>query len=412
MNNKDCKYFIFIALLSVPFIALANDPVNKNTASNLTQSNCTACHGLNLIEYSSGYSEQEWLELINTMMNLSASKEIQNEITSYLAETYPPNNKRSPNLLKGKTNIEFVEWVAPTLGQRVRDPVEAPDGSLWWAGQWGDIAGRIDPNTNKIKEFKLPINSKPHTVTVDEAGNIWFTGNGNGTMGKLDPRTDEITIYEMPNPNARDPHSAIFDQQGILWFTLQHSNMIGRLDPETGDIRLVDMVTANSRPYGIKIDADGNPWIACNGSNCIVRANPLTMELTEFKLPNKNTTVRRLDIDSKGMVWYVNSSLGKLGRLDPNTGDTKEWPSPSGPNSHPYAIAVIDDIVWYNESGKRPDTLVRFEPESETFQSWAIPSGDVYSGIIRHMRPTNEGNLLIHQSSTNRVILVKLNSNS
>ena len=33
-------------------------------------------------------------------------------------------------------------------------------------------------------------------------------------------------------------------------------------------------------------------------------------------------------------------------------------------------------------------------------------SGGIYAGIIRHMRATREGNLLIHQSSTDRIILV------
>lgn len=108
------------------------------------------------------------------------------------------------------------------------------------------------------------------------------------------------------------------------------------------------------------------------------------------------------------MIWYVNSSQGRLGRYNPNNGKIKEWPSPSGKQSHPYAIAVIDNIVWYNESGKRPDALVRFEPASETFQSWPIPSGDVYAGIIRHMRATRDGDLLIHQSSTNSVIRVNI----
>ena len=89
------------------------------------------------------------------------------------------------------------------------------------------------------------------------------------------------------------------------------------------------------------------------------------------------STVRRLDIADDGMIWYVNSSLGRIGRLDPKTGEIKEWPSPSGPQSHPYAIVVVDGIVWYNESGLRPDALVRFDPKTETFQSWAIPSGDI-----------------------------------
>jgi virginiamycin B lyase len=132
------------------------------------------------------------------------------------------------------------------------------------------------------------------------------------------------------------------------------------------------------------------------------------MELSEYKLPDPKTTVWRLDFASDGMLWYVNSHQGRLGRFNPKTGKVKEWPSPNGPKLHPYAIAVVDDIVWYNESRMRLDTRVRFDSASETFQSWAIPSGGIHAGIVRHMRPTREGNLLIHQSGTNRILLVTL----
>jgi virginiamycin B lyase len=148
--------------------------------------------------------------------------------------------------------------------------------------------------------------------------------------------------------------------------------------------------------------------VACNGHNCLVRVDPETMELTEIELPTPGTTVRRLDIAEDGTIWYVNSSQGRLGRYDPQSGEIEEWPSPSGPDSHPYALAVVNGIVWYNESGKRPDTLARFDPKTETFQSWPIPSGNVHAGIVRHMRATRDGDLLIHQSSTNRIILVEL----
>ena len=49
---------------------------------------------------------------------------------------------------------------------------------------------------------------------------------------------------------------------------------------------------------------------------------------------------------------------------------------------------------------------MRFDPKTETFQSWAIPSGGIYAGIAPHIRGTREGNLLIHQSATNRIIQV------
>lgn len=374
----------------------------------LVEGVCTACHQVNQITRSSGYTLAGWRELTGTMVDLSGNFENEKKITQYLAAHFPPSTRRSPTLVSGVAQISFKQWKVPTLGQRSRDPVQAPDGSIWWAGQWANLIGRINPVTGEMKEYPLPQGSMPHTVTIDDAGNIWYTGNKNATIGKLDPQSGEITVYKMPDPAARDPHTAVFDNKGILWFTLQHSNMVGRLDPQNGDIKLVSMKTPGSKPYGIKIDAEGTPWVACNGSNCLVRVDPVSMELSEIKLPIAQTTVRRLDIANDGIIWYVNSSQGRLGRYDPRTGEIKEWPSPSGPKSHPYALAIVNGIVWYNESGKRPDALVRFDPKTEKFQSWPIPSGGVYAGIIRHMLPTREGNLLIHQSSTNRIILVTL----
>lgn len=369
---------------------------------------CTMCHQTRNITLSSGYTKEGWSELTETMVDLSADPGLQDSIMDYLATHFPPNTARASTLLSGDARVEFKEWQVPTLGQRSRDPVEAADGSIWWVGQWGNLVGRLDPVTGEMKEYPLPENSMPHSVTLDDAGNAWYTGNKNGTIGKLDPSSGDITVYKMPDPAARDPHTAVFDRNGILWFTLQQSNMVGRLNPETGDIKLVTMKTKRSRPHGIKVDAEGALWVACNGSNCLVRVDPITMELTEFKLPILATTVRRLDIDSTGMIWYVNSSQGRLGRLNPKNGAVKEWPSPSGPRSHPYALAVVDDIVWYNEAGVRPDPLVRFDPATEEFQSWPIPTGNIYAGIVRHMRPTSDGDLLIHQTSTNRIIKVTL----
>jgi virginiamycin B lyase len=376
--------------------------------SDLVKGTCLTCHKERQIVRTSGYTQSQWKELIGTMIDLSATPQAKGKITKYLASHFPPSKKRAPKLIPGPVQISFKEWTVPTLGQRSRDPIQAPDGTIWWAGQWGNLIGKINPKTGEMKEYPLPDNAKPHSVLLDRSGNVWYTGNKNGTLGKFDPKTEKITEYKMPDPAARDPHTAIFDNKGTLWFTLQHSNMVGRLNPATGAIKLVKMKTKRSKPYGIKIDKDGIPWVACNGSNCLVKVDPQTMALTEIKLPLPKTTVRRLDIAANGMIWYVNSRLGRLGRYNPKTGDIKEWPSPSGPKSHPYAIAVINGIVWYNESRRRPDALVRFDPKTETFQSWPIPSGGIYAGIIRHMRPTKDGNLLIHQSSTNRITLVTI----
>ncbi len=365
------------------------------------QAACASCHGLNLIIASAGYDRQGWHDLIGTMVGLDAPQ--MEAVSSYLAANFPPRPDRRPTLVPGDVTIEFKEWIVPTLGQRPRDPLQLEDGTIWWAGMYASLVGRLNPATGEMREYKLVENPRPHSIINDAAGNIWYTGNGNATIGRLDPRTGEITTFPMPDPAARDPHTPIFDPAGRLWFTLQGSNMVGRLDPKSGDVRLLTLPTANARPYGIAIDSEGTPWVCYNGSNKIARIDPFSMTVREFATPTPDSRIRRLALMSDDTIFYVDSARGYLGRLDPRTGEFKEWPSPSGRQSHPYAIAVVDDIVWYDESNQRPDTLVRFDPKTERFQSWAIPSG---VGIIRHMRPTPDGNLAIHQSSSNRVGLV------
>jgi virginiamycin B lyase len=407
MPRSHAASLIAAACLLVPVAVQAQAPgLPEAPGKALVEGACTGCHQTNMITQSSGYTRPHWNELIGTMIDLTRSPEQLAAINDYLATHFPPNTRRTPKLVPGGTEIKFTEWQTPTLGQRTRDPMQAPDGSIWWAGQFGNMIGRLNPTTGEMKEYPLPANAMPHTVEIDAKGTPWYTGNKNGSIGKLDPATGKVTVYQMPDPAAKDPHTMIFDRKGIAWFTLQNSNMVGRLDPESGDIKLVKVPTPDAKPYGIKIDAEGVPWFSCNGSPCLYKIDPATMALTEIKLPQAGTTVRRLDIAEDGMIWYVNSGKGFLGRFNPKTGEIKEWPSPSGPRSHPYAIIVLDGIVWYNESGMRPDALVRFDPKTETFQSWAIPSGGIHSGIVRHGRATREGNLLIHQGATNRILQV------
>jgi virginiamycin B lyase len=364
----------------------------------LVETVCAACHSIDLITRSAGYgSAEQWQDVFSTMIALPDAQA--DVIAEYLAEHFPEDISRRPTLVAGDVEIEITEWLVPTLGQRSRDPAEAPDGAIWWTGMWASLAGRLDPKTGEMQEYPLPPSSRPHTIVPDADGNIWYTGNSNATIGKLEPASGKVTEYPT---QARDPHSAVFHPNGKLYFTSQGAAMLGRLDPDTG---AVDEIATEPRPYGIKVAQDGTVWIAYNGTNKIGAMQPDTMEVRYYEVPDANTRIRRLDIDSQGIIWFVNSSMGKIGRLDPTSGDIQQWDSPSGPRSHPYAIAVIDDVIWYNESGMRPDALVRFDPNTESFQSWAIPSG---VGIVRNMATTKAGNLLIHQTSSNRVGLVRI----
>ena len=370
----------------------------------LVEASCTTCHGLGQIA-NAGYTETEWHDVFNSMVKLPSDTAA--IIAAYLAKNYPPKPRIAPVLIPGSASVTIKEWLVPTLGSRPHDPLATDDGAIWWTGQFANVLGRLDPKTGVMKEFPLKTaKSGPHGLTADKDGNIWYTGNGAALVGKLDPKTGQVTEYKMPDSAARDPHTPIFDQKGTLWFTLQGANMIGRLDPTTGDIKLAKAPTARSLPYGMVVDSKGVPWFVQFGVNKLAKIDPSTMVITEYTLPNAETRPRRIAITDDDVLWYADYSRGYLGRFDPKTGATREWPSPGGRQSRPYGIVATNGIIWYSESGVTPNTLVRFNPATEKFQTWAIPSG---GGVVRNMMATREGNLVLALSGKNRVGLVTVN---
>lgn len=395
--------FALVAAL-MPMLSHAQD-LPPGEGKDLVEGYCAACHSLRNLTQALGYDAEGWQALMATMIDLDPEDSAM--LASYLGQHFPPNDRRAPVQVEGPLALTFEAFSGPTLGQRARDPVEAPDGAIWWTGQWADVVTRRDPQSGGIREFDLPAGARAHTVTAAPDGMIWYTGNGNGTMGRLDPASGEITEWQMPDPKAGDPHSAVVGADGRVFFTVQRGNMVGRLDPATDAVELVTMPVSGSRPYGIKQAADSTIWIGANGAGLLYSVHPETLEVTPHEIPGEGSHVRRIDIAPDGAVWYVNSGRGRLGRYDPASDTLQEWPSPSGPRSHPYAIAWWDGAVWYNESGMRPDMLVRFDPVEESFQSWPIPSGPIHAGILRHMRVSRDGSaLLIHQSATNTVMRV------
>jgi len=221
----------------------------------------------------------------------------------------------------------------------------------------------------------------------------------------IDPKTGAVTEYPIPDPNVKDPHTLIFDPSGILWFTAQNANRIGRLDPKTGDIKLLTPPTPKARPYGMAVNSKGVVFFVEFGTNGVGSVDPKTLQVREYPLPDPASRPRRITITSDDIVWYSDFSRGYLGRLDPATGKVSEWPSPSGPKSEPYGISAINDIIWYSESNATPNTIVRFDPKTEKFQSWAIPGG---GNIVRNTSVTRDGNFVLANSLVNTVTLVEI----
>jgi len=367
---------------------------------------CGGCHDINRLRV--GYTPEGWLTVVRMMQNFDTPvpAEEWGPMLDYLIKNFPERARPAAVIIDGPAKVNIRMWDVPTQGSRPHDPVAAKDGSIWWTGQLANKLGRIDLKTNTIREYTLKSpHSGPHGLAEDKDGNIWFTGNAIAAIGKLDPKTGITTEYRLPDPKAKDPHTINIDQKGNVWFTVQQGNFVGKVDPKTGEVKLVTPPTERSRPYGLVINSRGVPWYVPFGTNKIAKIDPETMEITEFPLPNAAARPRRLWLENDDTIWYTDFPRGMLGRFDVKTGTIKEWLSPSGTKSEPYGIVFTKGAVWYNESGAKPNTIVRFDPQTEKFQSWAIPGG---GDIVRNMDVTPDGNPVTANSLTNQVGLVEI----
>jgi len=403
------KLFLLLTiagLLCASLPAWCQDALPEGSGKKAVESYCVQCHDLGTVTRA-GYNQTGWRNNLHMMINVgSALPPDQVEmLTQYLAKSFPERPKPKAVVIPGSAKVSIKEWIVPTPGSRPHDPLATADGAIWYTGQFANVLGRLDPKTGEIKEFPLTPKAGPHGLAADKDGNIWYTANFGSRVGKLNPKTGELTEYFMTDPAARDPHTPIFDQKGTLWFTVQGGNMVGRLIPLTGKLKLVASPTPKSRPYGMVVNSKGIPFFVEFGSNKIAAIDPATMQIREYVLPNAESRPRRVAITSDDVLWYSDYSRGYLGRFDPATGKTTEWPSPGGPKSQPYGMAVVKNIVWYSEAGVEPNTIVRFDPRTEKFQTWTIPSG---GGVVRNIDVTRDGNLALACSGVNRVALVEL----
>lgn len=305
-----------------------------------------------------------------------------------------------------KQGIVIKEWDVPTANSRPHDPAVAPDGSLWYTGQRANKLGRLNPASGQFKEYPLRTpDSGPHGLVSDRDGNIWFTAISKGYIGKLNPDTGDIMEYRAPGGREIDPHTPVFDHEGILWFTNEESDVIGRLDPKSGAMKLIAVPTPHAVPYGIVVNSKGVPFFCEFGTNKLASIDPKTSAVTEYPLP-QGARPRRLALASDDTIYYSDYARGYLGHFNPATRKVEEWPSPGGSGSEPYGIAVSPDgLVWYSESGVKPNTLIRFNPKTKAFSSTPVPSG---GGVIRNMVATKNGKLYMACSGVNKVAVADI----
>ena len=266
--------------------------------------------------------------------------------------------------------VALLEYDVPR-GAHPHDVAPARDGSVWYTAQHQAALGRLDPETGEALQVPLGPGSRPHGVIVGPDGSAWVTDSGLNALVRVASPDLKVTRFPLPaSAGNANLNTATFAGDGILWFTGQ-SGIYGRMAPNA-DVE-VEMFSAPRRrgPYGITTTPSSDVYFASLAGSYVGAIDVATSRVTVLEPPTPRQGSRRIWSDSHGRLWVTGWNVGLLMSHDPETGVWREWRMPG--SSRPYAVYVDEgDTVWVSDFGT--NSIVRFDPTTERFQSFELPT--------------------------------------
>ena len=117
-------------------------------------------------------------------------------------------------------NQETQQWTSYPMANPARRPAIDSNGKIWAAHFYGNAITKIDPVTDEVTEYKLPLkDGNPYDVWPDAEDNLWVENMIYNSLVKYDQGADRWTYYPFPELRAHTPKLDL-DRSGVLWFTL------------------------------------------------------------------------------------------------------------------------------------------------------------------------------------------------
>src|SRR5207245_2240882 len=232
----------------------------------------------------------------------------------------------------------ITEWEVGGTGSMQHDITVHPDGRIYSADTTQDKLYRLDPRTGERRTFDIP--------------------RGDSPLGGV------FTVMQ-PIPANADahvaPHSLQVAPDGSIWITLCLGNKIARFDPRTEQFEIF-LQEDGLYPHTLRFDARGRAWYTLAVSNQVAMIDPRSGEPRTYRLPAR--------------TWGETVAV--------RSGPCRTWDLPTEPRGTetPYALNVErrTDTVWI--CGTQSDTLIRFEPASERFTVYPLPTRVTYTREI------------------------------
>jgi streptogramin lyase len=134
-----------------------------------------------------------------------------------------------------------------------------PDGNIWFTADGqvgGPQVGMINLSTDVITEFSAPIYSEGITAGPD--GDVWLMSWSGQSIASINPTTDAITTFPLPVPDPSPAGAMVtVGPDGNLWFATSADSLIGVFDPGNSGGPVTDPGSLVTSPAGPVTDPGG-----------------------------------------------------------------------------------------------------------------------------------------------------------
>ena len=373
----------------------------------LLTNRCVLCHGVDRVIVSR-YSREQWEKIVDNMRsymqdhNIPLSDAEKGVMLDYLTANYGPNATRRsgsggeaepgpddnlPAKLVSGPESKYVSMEFSLMKDAVPHDVTLDSQGVAWVSERVGVIGRFDPETLAYSRISVPPGKNKESglnaIAADPKDVLWAMENGpNNRLIQFDTKTRKFDSYDIPAPpnSGGSMINTLRFQNGIVWGSGITSSRIIKLDPVSRKVTDYP-VPKGTHPYGMAIGGDKMIWYVANYGDEIVRLDTNTGKLTHYKVPPTlprgpaGSDIRRMQADHDGNLWAGESATSKLLKIDYRTGKMLQYVTPT-PDSGPYSIDVDPkkNIIWFSEL--LGDKVGRFDPQTERFQEFPVPSAN------------------------------------
>ena len=252
-------------------------------------------------------------------------------------------------------------------------------GALWFTAFGGNAIGRIDPTTDAMQMYPIPVqDSGPTGIAVATDGTIWFAQQKANNLGQFNPISGTFATYPYSFQNAGLEEVATVTANSI-WMTAPAVNRIVNFEPSTNGFASIPTLPY-TQPVGLALEPGDVPWVSTMGSNLIGRYSPGTLALWRWTaLPSADATAlgpQRIALTKGSAPWnlfYANAPAQIIGQIyigaDTAPGRIRQLPGP-GSACTPLDVAVDNqNNAWFTcgnantvVNWRSPYTMDRYLP--------------------------------------------------